>query len=132
MFEYMNMKAVVVDSINKLNVINASLSGEYSCSDKRKSDSAYMHAYYIMSVDNTDERTRLLDTTHNSDCLFPSPQALEMIEILEKQLSQEHQLRKTADSYLLKLQTARQHTVGCMDSVKDVQHSINKHCKAVR
>ena len=66
------------------------------------------------------------------DLLLPSPQALETIEILEKQLSQEHQLRKAADSYLLKLQTTRQHTVGCMDSVKDAQHSINKHCKAVR
>jgi hypothetical protein len=64
--------------------------------------------------------------------LFPSAQALDTIEILEKQLGQEHQLRKAADSYLLKLQTARQHTVGCIDSVKDAQHSVNKHCKAVR
>ena len=54
------------------------------------------------------------------------------MEYLEKQLAQEHQLRKAADSYLLKLQTARQHTVGCMDSVKDAQHNVNKHTKAVR
>ena len=55
-----------------------------------------------------------------------------MIEHLEKQLAQEHQLRKAADSFLLKLQTARQRTVGCMDSVKDTQHNITKHCKSVR
>ena len=57
---------------------------------------------------------------------------MENIEYLEKQLAQEHQLRKAADSFLLKLQTARQCTVDCMESVKDAQHNINKHCKAVR
>ena len=59
-------------------------------------------------------------------------QAVETIEYLEKQLSQEHQLRKAADSYLLKLQTARQRTVGSLEALKDSQHNVSKHCKSVR
>ena len=59
-------------------------------------------------------------------------QAMETIEHLQGQLAQEHQLRKTTDSFLLELQTARQRAVGCVRAVKDTQRDIVIHSKSVK
>ena len=54
------------------------------------------------------------------------------IEKLEEQLRKEHQLRKTADIFLLELQTSRQEAVARVSAMRDMQRDISKHCKAVK
>lgn len=57
---------------------------------------------------------------------------METIEQLEAQVSREHELRKTTDSFLLELQQARQRASQCVSSVRDGQADIGTHSKAVR
>ena len=57
---------------------------------------------------------------------------METIDYLEGQLSQEHQLRQSADSYLLELQQSRQKAVSSVSSIFESQRDIDKHCTAVR
>lgn len=60
------------------------------------------------------------------------PQARRTIATLEEQLGREHQLRKTADSFLLDLQTSRREAVNRVSAMLDMQRDIAKHCKAVK
>ncbi len=52
--------------------------------------------------------------------------------MLESKLAQEHHLRKTADSFLLDLQSSRQKAVDAAAAVKESQGDVAKHCKAVK
>lgn len=58
--------------------------------------------------------------------------ALDTIDVMEKKLAQEHQLRKTADNFLLDLQTSRQQAVSAAAAVKSCQEDIAKHCKSIK
>ncbi len=57
---------------------------------------------------------------------------METIEQLERQVSQEHELRRTTDSYLLELQQSRQRATQCVSSVRDAQEDVGTHSKAMR
>ena len=57
---------------------------------------------------------------------------MERVELLEKQLSQEHSLRSAADNYLLELQQSRQKAASCLAGLRDGQKDIATHCKAVK
>lgn len=59
-------------------------------------------------------------------------QAIEKVELLESQLSQEHSLRSAADNYLLELQQARQRASSCLAGLRDGQKDIATHCSAVK
>ena len=59
-------------------------------------------------------------------------QALEQIEFLQQQLRQEHELRKSADSYLLEVQLSRQQARECVQGVRDCYGDIAKHTHSVR
>lgn len=59
-------------------------------------------------------------------------QAMEMVDMLESQLSQEHSLRSAADKYLLELQQSRQRAASCLSGLRDGQKDIAAHCSAVK
>ena len=59
-------------------------------------------------------------------------QAVERMEQLESQLSQEHSLRSAADNYLLELQQSRQKAVSSLTGLRDGQKDISTHCYAVK
>ncbi|CAI8024844.1 Ankyrin repeat and SAM domain-containing protein 3 [Geodia barretti] len=59
-------------------------------------------------------------------------QAMERVEQLESQLTQEHSLRSAADSYLLELQQSRQRAASCLAGLRDGQSDTAAHCNAVK
>ncbi len=59
-------------------------------------------------------------------------QAIKKIDKLEEQVGKEHQLRKTADIFLLNLQSSRQEAVRSVSVMKDLHRDISKHKTAVK
>ncbi len=59
-------------------------------------------------------------------------QAIKKIDKLEEQVGKEHQPRKTADIFLLNLQSSRQEAVRSVSVMKDLHRDISKHKTAVK